>query len=597
MGVAYFYSWLKRKGYKGVLLRSVPRNVSSFSIDMNGIIHKCAQLVYAYGEGENEVRAKLIAKMDPKKLELEFYNVLSIKLQEVITQVSPADTLVMAVDGVAPQGKITQQRSRRFRSAMDRSGGIFDSNAISPGTDFMIRLDDFLQRWIVNYRSTLPTKVIYSSHMVPGEGEHKIMEYMRQGEIAGQGAHVLYGMDADLIMLSLLSPVNNIYLMREDVRDVISIENFKDVLRQEYGMSTAIQDFVVLLFMIGNDFLPHMPAFEDLDEALETVSRIYGITQRSIVENGEINWSNLAVFLSNMVAEEHRMMEMESTRDVMYPSRMVEAATTRQRIVADRNAMTIGANIIFSSKFNMSVFRNAWYKNALAPKGNMSVFEKLIPDHKFGVSKAKVIDMCQQYLIGMAWVYTYYSQGPSAINTDFVYRYHYTPLISDLYLVLKQSGKITGYLAHPDQVDLNPVHQLLAVLPLKSKDLLPTEVRHLMTKNSPIADMYPEKALIERDGKNAEWQGTVLLPFIDVRRIIDAVDSTSIFSLERSLVYQQAEAIISQRHLQAKEMDTEAKKLRNFLAQQKFQRSGGRGRGRGRGRDDVGRWRNKKTVF
>lgn len=104
----------------------------------------------------------------------------------------------MAIDGVAPRAKLNQQRSRRFRSAKDLAeatkekgllgkihgdddgGGtgqkeVFDSNCITPGTEFMEKVSNCIKYFIRMKINQDPMwrklKVIYSGHEIPGEGE------------------------------------------------------------------------------------------------------------------------------------------------------------------------------------------------------------------------------------------------------------------------------------------------------------------------------------------------------------------------------------------------------------------------------------------
>ena len=163
--------------------------------------------------------------------------------------VQPSKVLYLAVDGVAPRAKMNQQRSRRFRSAKEAEQMAaeivareqfmgkempetdktrFDSNCITPGTDFMLKLSLAMQKWVDYKIKTDPfwmngAQVIVSGPDLPGEGEHKVMDFIRdsrdayhRGEDKGHyqpgWTHVLYGLDADLIMLGLVTHEPNFML-------------------------------------------------------------------------------------------------------------------------------------------------------------------------------------------------------------------------------------------------------------------------------------------------------------------------------------------------------------------------------------------------
>ncbi|EHK50119.1 hypothetical protein TRIATDRAFT_280608 [Trichoderma atroviride IMI 206040] len=208
-------------------------------LDMNGIVHPCSH---------PEDRP---APADEEEMMLEVFKYTD----RVVNMVRPRKILMIAVDGVAPRAKMNQQRSRRFRSAQEakekeedkqaliellkrQNGGTFaaadsetvvkkafDSNSITPGTPFMDILALSLRYWCQYKLNTDPAwaklKIIISDATVPGEGEHKIMNFVRSQRASPNydpnTRHVIYGLDADLIMLGLATHEPHFRVLREDV--------------------------------------------------------------------------------------------------------------------------------------------------------------------------------------------------------------------------------------------------------------------------------------------------------------------------------------------------------------------------------------------
>ena len=68
-----------------------------------------------------------------------------------------------------------------------------------------------------------------------------------------------------------------------------------------------------------------------------------------------------------------------------------------------------------------------------------------------------------------------------------------------------------------------PLEQLLGVLPPASRNFLPSVYRDMMVGDSAIADFYPLQFAVDMNGKRNSWEGIALIPFIEERRLLDAV--------------------------------------------------------------------------
>ncbi|KAI9781935.1 MAG: hypothetical protein M1835_004143 [Candelina submexicana] len=290
-------------------------------------------------------------------------------IEHLFGKIKPKQLFFMAIDGVAPRAKMNQQRARRFRTALDaevakekaiRSGAemptedAFDSNCITPGTGFMARLTQQL-RYFINKKVSEDAdwqgvEIVLSGHEVPGEGEHKIMEFIRltkaQLEYDPNVRHCLYGLDADLIMLGLLSHDPHFCLLREEVtfgrqnqkkskelehqnfylmhlcmvREYLELEfqELKEpgVLGFPFDLERVIDDFILMAFFVGNDFLPNLPNLHINEGALAAMFRVYKeVLPKAngyINEGGVINLERLAILLDGLLpVTEYHFFEAE----------------------------------------------------------------------------------------------------------------------------------------------------------------------------------------------------------------------------------------------------------------------------------------------
>ena len=254
MGIPVYFKTLVSKYQDTILLKGKANTdkINYLFLDLNCLIHPCCRGL----TDENEMIDKIL-----------------FEIQRLIDYTEVTDLLYIAIDGIAPKGKMKQQRMRRFKSALERkySNEVrWNTNAISPGTYFMEKLNLKLKEFIKECN----VKTILSDSDERGEGEHKILHYIKKNDINDRIC--IYGLDADLIMLSLVSRKKDIYLLRErteyNIEDTneefiyLKIDPLKDHIidslniKKIINRDKIINNYIFIFFLLGNDFMNHIPS-------------------------------------------------------------------------------------------------------------------------------------------------------------------------------------------------------------------------------------------------------------------------------------------------------------------------------------------------
>ena len=571
MGVPGFFAWLL-KNYKksGIIIPKILQDVDNLYIDANCLFHpQCNKVLSYYGN-----------KLSVDKLENKMIKRILNYLDYLITYVNPKKKVFVAVDGVAPMAKMNQQRKRRYKSVYDNK--IKDdvknkygkeiitiwnnSSNITPGTKFMEKLHLQLINYFNENRLNLNIKYTYSSYHTVGEGEHKILQDIKN-EVQNDDVYVVYGLDADLIFLSLACGRNNMYLLREEtflknintqdkeeildiIKDVsenlnyVSIDETKNCINYQIEILIKkkiesenisinninfINDFIIICYFIGNDFIPNLPSIEIKNDGLDFLLENYvttvlklqsGITYIDKMNNVIIN----NIFFENYVKSLAKFEEYYFK--VKFPNFM-ESIQKRQ-CQSDDNFDKEIWNID-----NMRVFQ------IIDPiklgYGRPDLWKFRYYEYYYGSlihQKNHIANMCNDYLKGIMWTLEYYFKKCSSYNWQ--YKYYNGPFISDLSQYLKESKLDINSLKFSESKLITPFIQLLSVLPPSYSNLLPKEYGILMCEdNSQLIDMYPSNIKIDILYKDSFHKCNPLIPNIDLDRVINAVKNIKLTNEEK----------------------------------------------------------------
>lgn len=428
MGIPAYFSHIVRN-YAEISLklenfkRKQSKIETNFYLDSNGIIYDCAKRLidnepeytynFTYQEFENELIRHVIRK-----------------IEEYVHDVSPSGTVFIAFDGVAPVAKLKQQRTRRYKAAYEHkvlgeaSSTKFkwDTANITPGTQFM----DFLARKIKRHFEIRNNYVVSCSDE-HGEGEHKIFDHIRSE--GRNKINIIYGLDADLIMLSLcnLQYAPLIYLYREtpsymsslnadlepNEKYLFNIPMLSALLCDGKPNHNRVNDYVLLCFMLGNDFMPHIPSINIRHKGIHVLMNAYKKIACNLTENSQIVWKNVRKLLGILAAQEQKNFENEHESRMNFETMKAKTA----------GSMTA------TEKYNAIPVFNREIEHLIDPStpGWQQRYYKYLFD--FGENHTK--KAVNNYLEGLEWTFKYYTSG--CPDWRWYYKYNYAPLISDLH--------------------------------------------------------------------------------------------------------------------------------------------------------------------
>ena len=548
MGIPSYFAHIVRNHRKIIKQLSAStldgKKMNNLYLDCNSFIYEAYQSVYA---NQTNVFKNHKGKTPDAKsaFENDIIKQVILNLSKCIKEINPDKRIFIAFDGVAPMAKLDQQRNRRYMTAFqeqlkpvdtttttttttkDSSIYHWNRSAITPGTEFMHKLGIEMTKRFSNPQDYGVEQLRVSTSAEPGEGEHKLYEYIRDNADFHKNTNTLiYGIDADLIMLSInhLHISENIFLYRETPEFIKSIDktlnpNEKYVLdipllakhiiselsNQTDTKESAINaislknniifDYIFICFFLGNDFLPHFPALNIRTNGIANLTNAYKHVfqdkNETLTTNREINWKNVRKYVAHLAAQEHDFIKEEYVyRGKISKRAQYDTKPDDEHLLLPLKERAVELYINPSD----ACWETRYYK---------ALFKTKINDERCK-------EISTNYLEGLEWTMKYYSTG--CADWRWSYNYYYPPLLTDLVKYIPYANQ--SFITTQPKKPVSPLTQLSYVLPPSSMELLPPALHERLLKERP--EWYVGNYVFIWSFCKFFWEAHVDLPPIDI---------------------------------------------------------------------------------
>lgn len=507
MGIPYYFSYIIQNHTNIISKIKNKKVINHLFIDSNSIIYDSLDMKTF--TNTNDFEKSLIDSVIKK-------------IENIIKLIKPTKTIYITFDGIPPIAKLSQQKTRRykthFQNKLFNKNSPWDTCSITPGTKFMNNLNYKLYNYFTD-----KTKYILSLSDIPGEGEHKLFKYVRDNKDNLKDDNILiYGMDADLFMLSLshLKYVENTFLYREtpcfikqlncnlnpEENYIIDIKLLANNICLELTNNNSlnlniIEDYTFICFLLGNDFLPHFPALNIRINGFDILFELYKkeFLDKPLTCSGKIKWSNFKKFINKLAENETLFINniykiKEKQEKKYYPE-----TNDEEREYKFNNTPTWERNIEKFINPNEEYWEYRYY---------YSLFNTCI-DTNNDIIK----NISHNYLKTLEWTYYYYNGD--CINWKHSYNYHYPPLLCDLIKYIPYFDSEIVLEKNTEKLDTNTL--LAFVLPRQSLHLLPLKIKNYMLHN--YNEYYKEDYDFLYAFCKYFWEGHVIFNEFDINKV------------------------------------------------------------------------------
>jgi 5'-3' exonuclease len=507
MGIPAYFSYIIKENRN--LLKSISSTENKIKpthlfLDSNSIIYDI-------------IRGQTYTPDNAAKFEKECIKEICKQIKYYISLIKPTKLTYVAFDGVAPVAKLKQQQSRRYKNdylkqKFPKKEPEWNTAAITPGTKFMAMLSLEVTKYFANRDN-----VIVSTSDEFGEGEHKIFHYIRENEtFTSEDTLCVYGLDADLIMLALqhLKYCSNLYLFRETPHFIKSIDKslnpnelyvvdipmFNTKIIKELNtvpVKNTISDYVFMSFMLGNDFIPHMPALNIRTNGIDRLFDAYTATvsgTTSLTKDNKIHWPAFKKFIEYLAKNEYHYIKHEYELREKQEKRAMRYYHSKD----DEEKLDVKPQIERATERYINPDHDGWQWR----------YYKLLTDVDIQYFSPR--KMCINYLEALEWTLAYYSEGCK--NLRWCYHYMYPPLLEHLVDYIPSFD--TEFVERNMQKITSDV-QLAYVLPKSGAHMLSPNMRSKMQAYYKKAEhMDMEWAFCRYF-----WEAHLKLPHLDVEEL------------------------------------------------------------------------------